>query len=451
MSILHPYQENAVRFALNHPYCGLFLDMGLGKTLSSVAVMDILKRRGQKHKWLVVAPKRIAEQSWPDDLNKWSRHHTLTWRVMPPGPKGRADYMTGDLPDVTLMGNSTTVLNWLDDHVRDWPWDGLIIDELSAFRNPNATRFRILKRRRRTMRRVIGLTGTPVPKSLDNLWAEIFLLDEGSALGTSVTKYRLKWFHPGARNGHVVYNWIPNPNAYDEIMTAINPFCLTMLARDKLPGLPRETTITHRLAMPTATRRAYQQLNRSMTTEINPHTITAVNAGVLTAKLSQLAAGFLYPDPDDPDRTTIDFDTVKLDALADIVEAAQGDPILVFYRFKHELERLRSRFGALVHTIGERDVIGRWNGGGIPVLAVNPAGAGHGLNLQYGGHICVWLSMPWDLELWMQANARLHRQGQSRVVQRHVLVEEHTVDERILDVLERRATLQESVMRALGE
>ena len=449
--ILHGYQKASVRFALDHPHCGLFLDMGLGKTLSSIAVMDILKRRGENLKWLVIAPKRIAEQSWPDDLDKWAQYHTLSWRVMPAGPTARADYMAGRLPDVTLMGNSTAVLGWLDDHVTDWPWDGLIIDELSAFRNPNAGRFRILKRRRRGMRRVIGLTGTPVPKSLDNLWAEIYLLDGGKALGSSITKYRLQWFHPGAHDQYVVYEWLPNRGAYDEIMAAIDPFCLTMLAKDKLPDLPQETVVTHHLTMPRATRRAYDQLRRDMVTTIDPHVVTAVNAGVLTAKLSQLASGFLYPDPDDPDGEIIDFDTVKLDALADIVEAAQGDPVLVFHRFKYELARIKKKLGEAVHTIDEKNVIARWNAGDIPVLAVNPASAGHGLNLQYGGHICVWMTAPWDLELWQQANARLHRQGQTRVVQRHMLVEDKTVDGRILDVLERRADLQRSVMRALGE
>ena len=297
-SPLTEYQKTAVRFALHHSYCGLFLDMGLGKTLTSIAVMDLCRRRGEGLKWLVVVPAQLIRQrTWERELDKWAAYHQLSCQSLgvPVRQRLAACRQTG-LPDVTLV--SAACLPWLDAHVAVWPWTGLIVDELSAYRNPRSQRFRILKRRRHGMRRIIGLTGTPVPKSLENLWAEIHVIDGGQALGASITRYRSEWFHPGARNWRtgVVYSWEPNPGAFDEIMTAIQPFCLSMSRRDFRPDIPDPIVDVRPVGMPAGTRSVYDRLLSDLTVDLQPGEITAGNAGVLTNRLSQLTAGFLYPN-----------------------------------------------------------------------------------------------------------------------------------------------------------
>lgn len=544
---LRPYQRRCVAFALRHPGAGLFLDMGLGKTLTTIAVMDAARRRGENLKWLVLAPARVARDTWPDELKQWSGVHGLTWMSLETTPAKRRRLLDGPIPDVTIV--SRDKITGLDKDVRRWPWDALVIDELSGFRNPRAARFRALKRHRRDMRRVIGLTGTPVPKSLENLWAQIYLLDQGEALGSSVTAYRRRWFHPGAHRGDVVYEWLPNYGAYEEIMDRLEPFCMTMLKADELPGLPvRPPTIRVPVAMPPATRRLYDQARRENVAELEDGTtITIANAGVLTGKLSQLAAGLLYPDgeairpaipailaagpaqrPQDPPAsdgglpagritglevtrppagpillsapdphpqgmevsarledgslTVLDpslwrarplgdepgesmlavipsapvraasvarLDQAKLDAMADIVERLDGEPLLVFYRFKAELDGMRERFGHALHTLDEPDAVRHWNQGEYPILTCHPAAAQYGLNLQHGGHTILWTTPTWNLEEWMQSNARLDRSGQTRPVTVMVLCSDCGVDARMLDVLEGRAELADAVMDTL--
>lgn len=547
-SPLSPYQKTAARFAIDHPGCGLFLDMGLGKTLTTIAVMDTLKAHGERLHWLVVAPARVARDSWPDELDKWATIHRLDWRLLDGTPAQRRAMLDQPTPDVTIV--SRELLGWLDRTVKDWPWDALILDELSGYRNPRATRWRILKTHRKAMRRVIGLTGTPVPKSLDNLWAQIWLLDQGKSLGTSRTVYRRRWFHEGDRNWATgqVYSWEPNPGAFDEIMTAIEPFCLTMLKKDKLQGLPARTLDVRTVDPGDEAKRIYRTLTRETAIDFDPGQITSANAGVLTGRLSQVAAGFLYPDRepfrpslyaaigdgpadwDGLDRTDPDIpplvgdenaipvalrfanpdaaptlppdanpagvvvladmsdgtvrragrgwadvrlfddgtltirptarlhraatriiDSAKLDALADLVDALDGQPLLVFHRFRIELERIRERLGPIVHTLDEPDAVARWNAGEFPVLACQPAGTQYGLNLQRGGHVICWMEPTWNLEEWSQANARLDRRGQTHPVHIVVLTARDTVDVRQMDVLEGRAKLADAVAAALKE
>lgn len=297
-SPLTEYQKTAVRFALHHSHCGLFLDMGLGKTLTSIAVVDLCRRRGEGLKWLVVVPAQLIRQhTWERELDKWAAYHQLSRQSLGVPVRQRlAACQRAGLPDVTLI--SSACLPWLDAHVTVWPWTGLIVDELSAYRNPRSQRFRILKRRRRTMKRIIGLTGTPVPKSLENLWAEIHVIDGGQALGASITRYREAWFHAGARNWRtgVVYSWEPNPGAFDEIMTAIQPFCLSMSRREYRPDITDPIVDIRSVSMPDGTRHVYDRLLSDLTVDLQPGEINAGNAGVLTNRLSQLTAGFLYPN-----------------------------------------------------------------------------------------------------------------------------------------------------------
>lgn len=462
---LHSYQASAVRFALDsfprHHGCGLFLDMGLGKTLTTICIMDLWHATHPDARFLVVAPKTVAVNTWPAELEKWSQAHRLDFAVacgMKPDPKRRAEALARNAT-VTIINQEN--LGWLDKHVDEWPWDCIILDELSGYKDPGSKRFRLLKRRRRNLnasplrsRRgreaswVLGLTGTPAAKGLMDLWAQCFLLDGGDALGATLTAYRTKWFTPGRRNGNVVYEWKPRPEAYDGIMTAIAPFCLTMLARDKLPGLPQSTVIDHMVPMPEGTRAAYDEFRREQWMEVGDTEVSAPNAGVLCNKLAQFTAGCVYPDPE-VGGDVVHLDDAKLDELDRIITESQGEQILVFYQFRDELERLKARYGRLVHTTDEPDIVARWDRHEVPILATHPLSSRFGLNLQHSGHIVVWLALTWSLEDYSQANCRLDRQGQTRPVQIHRLLEPDTVDMRKVAVLSGRAELAGAVMDEL--
>lgn len=453
---LHPYQAQAVRFALDafrrHGGAGLFLDMGLGKTLTTIAILDVLHAQYPEARFLIVAPKTVALHTWPDELEKFSSMHDLDWAVactQSSNPRKRREALDRNAT-VTIINQEN--IAWLDRNMRDWPWTGIVIDELTGFKDPGSKRFRILKRRRKDLRWTLGLTGTPAAKGLMDLWAQCHLLDGGAALGRTIAQYRSRWFTATRMNAqHQVIEWTAKDEAYGQIMHAIEPFCLTMLAKDKLPGLPEKTVIDHWLDMPKRTRIHYEQLREELVAYLKGQEVTAANMAVATNKLSQLTAGLLYPDtgPDGhPSGPALRLDDVKMDELERIVERAGGQPILVFYQYRDEMDRLKERFPA-VRDVREPGVVDQWNQGGIPLLATHPASARFGLNLQKGGHIIVWLSLTWSLEDWMQANARLLRQGQSMPVQIHRLLESDTIDARKTDVLAGRARLQDAVMGEL--
>ena len=337
------------------------------------------------------------------------------------------------------------------------------MDELSGYKDPSSNRFRILKRRRqdrthapkhpghgRPVQWVLGLTGTPAAKGLMDLWAQCRLLDTTGALETTLTRYRETYFTPGRRNGHVVYEWRARPGAFDRIMRRIEPFCLTMLAREQLQGLPdKPLIIDHWVEMPEQTRREYERFKHERWLELAGRQVTAVNAGVLAGKLVQFTSGCLYPDEDSVDGRIIHYDAAKLDVFDRIMAESQGEQILVFYQLRDELDRLRAKYGKRVRTVDEPGIVDAWNRGEVPVLAAHPAQAKFGLNLQHAGHIIVWLNLTWSLEDWAQANARLDRQGQTRIVQIHRIVTRDSVDERKLDVLSGRAVLADAVMGEL--
>ena len=449
MGALREYQAQAARFALDnlahHGGAGLFLDMGLGKTLTSIAVMDILHAADPTLRFLVVAPSLVARNSWPDELDHWQNHHSLDWAVACGTPKQRQAAL-GKKATVTVINQENIV--WLDQTMKEWPWKALIVDELSAYKNPGAKRFRALKRRRANMDWCLGLTGTPATKNLLDLWAEMYLIDQGATLGGTLTKYRNRFFHPSRWMAGRVIEWAPNPGAQDEILSLIDNECLSMRAKDKLPGLPRLLTVDHWLDMPADTKTKYDMIRRDMVAELDDgRVVSAANAGVLTGKLSQLAAGCLYPDTDDMTGQVTRFDNAKLDRLDEIIQNADG-PVLVFYRFQDELERMRNRYPDL-REVHEKNVLDEWNRGRIPLLAAHPAAAKYGLNIQHGGHEIVWTSLTWSLDEYDQANARLHRSGQDRPVTVHRLLESGTVDRRIVDVLAGRARLHDAVMGAL--
>ncbi len=464
---LHAYQKQAVLFALQafhtHGGAGLFLDMGLGKTLTTIAILDVMHRLHPDWRFLIVAPKTVAVNTWPAELAKWRQAHTLDWAVAC-GVKSNAKQRREALAQqatVTIINQEN--LGWLDRELAQWPWDGIVLDELSGYKDPSSNRFRILKRRRqdrthapkhpghgRPVQWVLGLTGTPAAKGLMDLWAQCRLLDTTGALETTLTRYRETYFTPGRRNGHVVYEWRARPGAFDRIMRRIEPFCLTMLAREQLQGLPdKPLIIDHWVEMPEQTRREYERFKHERWLELAGRQVTAVNAGVLAGKLVQFTSGCLYPDEDSEDGRVIHYDAAKLDVFDRIMAESQGEQILVFYQLRDELERLRAKYGKRVRTVDEPGIVDAWNRGEVPVLAAHPAQAKFGLNLQHAGHIIVWLNLTWSLEDWAQANARLDRQGQTRIVQIHRIVTRDSVDERKLDVLSGRAVLADAVMGEL--
>ena len=464
---LHAYQKQAVLFALQafhtHGGAGLFLDMGLGKTLTTIAILDVMHRLHPDWRFLIVAPKTVAVNTWPAELAKWRQAHTLDWAVAC-GVKSNAKQRREALAQqatVTIINQEN--LGWLDRELAQWPWDGIVLDELSGYKDPSSNRFRILKRRRqdrthapkhpghgRPVQWVLGLTGTPAAKGLMDLWAQCRLLDTTGALETTLTRYRETYFTPGRRNGHVVYEWRARPGAFDRIMRRIEPFCLTMLAREQLQGLPdKPLIIDHWVEMPEQTRREYERFKHERWLELAGRQVTAVNAGVLAGKLVQFTSGCLYPDEDSVDGRIIHYDAAKLDVFDRIMAESQGEQILVFYQLRDELDRLRAKYGKRVHTVDEPGIVDAWNRGEVPVLAAHPAQAKFGLNLQHAGHIIVWLNLTWSLEDWAQANARLDRQGQTRIVQIHRIVTRDSVDERKLDVLSGRAVLADAVMGEL--
>ena len=389
-SPLHEYQRRAIRFALNafaSPArgCGLFMEPGLGKTLTSIAIMDIMHAADPRARFLVVAPALVARNSWPDEFERWKDMHSLTWAVAAGTPKQRDRALEAGA-DVTIIGQDN--LKWLDGKVKAWPWTGLVVDELSGYRTPRSNRGLVLRRHARKAAWTLGLTGTPATKNLLDLWGEIAVIDRSETLERSMTRYRDRWFTPtryidmGGRRQPIDYT--PRDGAQREILDLIEPFCLSMKASDRLPGLPSMIETDHWLDMPDATRDTYDRLRREMVADLDDGTtVTVANAGVLTAKLAQLTCGCLYPDTDDPDGTVGHTDSVKLDALAGIVDAADG-PVLVFYQFKDELERMRARFPGM-REVHEKGVLEEWRRGRVPLLAAHPQAAKYGLNIQDGG------------------------------------------------------------------
>lgn len=454
---LHDYQRQAVRFALDaiaspHRGCALFLEPGLGKTLTSIAVMDVLHAADPTARFLVVAPALVARNSWPVELERWSGIHRLDHTLIAGTPKRRAELLEHESA-VTIIGQE--LLPWLDKTVRRWPWTGIVVDELSGYKSSGSKRGGILRRRARQAGWVLGLTGTPATRDLTDLWGEVAVVDRAETLGRSVTRYRERWFRPsryvtdGDGRSHVA-QWAPRPGAAADILGRIAPFCLSMRAADRLPGLPDRLDVDHWLDMPDDTRRTYETLRRDMVAALDGATVSAANAGVLTGRLDQLTCGCLYPDRDDPqgeERGILRLDDAKLDELDHIRAGADG-PLLVFYRYRAELDRMRERFDGL-REIHEDGVVDEWNAGHIPMLAAQPQAARYGLNLQHGGHEIAWTSLPWSFDDYRQACDRLHRQGQERPVRVHRILESDTVDARKLDVLTGRARLHEAVMAAL--
>lgn len=438
----HNYQSYAINYIETHPIAAVLLDMGLGKTVISLtAIADLLFDSFEVHRILVVAPLRVARDTWPAEIAKWEHLQHLTYAVCVGTPKERRMALLSGA-DITIINREN--LGWLiDSSGFDFDYDMVIIDELSSFKNHKSKRFQSLMKVRPKVKRIIGLTGTPSSNGLMDLWAEFKLLDFGERLGRFITHYRNNYFVPDKRNGEIIYSYKPMPYAEDAIYRRISDITISMKSTDHL-RMPELITSQYEVQLSEEEEKRYEELKADFILELPEGEITAANAASLTGKLSQLANGAIYDD----DGNIIEFHDRKLDALEDLIEAANGKPLLVAYWFKHDLERIKKRFN--VREIKSSKDITDWNNGDIPVAVIHPASAGHGLNLQAGGSTLIWFGLTWSLELYQQTNARLWRQGQisGTVVIEHIITK-GTIDERILKALSLKEVTQNALIDAV--
>ena len=438
----HDYQKYATRFIVEHPIAAVFLQMGLGKSVITLtAIQELALERFEVCRVLVIAPLRVARDTWPAEIQKWDHLHGLTYSVA----VGTESERIAALKKNTLIHiiNRENVQWLIEQSGLPFQYDMVVIDELSSFKSYQAKRFRVLMKVRPKVARIVGLTGTPSSNGLMDLWAEFRLLDMGRRLGKFITRYREDFFLPDRRSAQQVFTWKPKPCAETEIYRRISDITISMKSADFLQ-MPEYISNRVPVKLSPAERKTYDKLKQELVISLQGAEIDAANAASLSGKLCQLANGGIY----DADHNSLFFHERKLDALEDIIEAANGQPVLVAYWFKHDLERIRERF--TVREIRTSRDIADWNSGKIPVACIHPASAGHGLNLQAGGNTLVWFGLTWSLELYQQTNARLWRQGQKAdTVVVHHIVTTNTIDEQILAALERKDTTQTALMNAV--
>ena len=436
----HDYQTRAIKRIKQQTHCGLLLSMGLGKTVITLTAIQDLINDFAISKVLVIAPKRVAEDTWSREHQKWDHLKDLRISKVLGDAKQRTAALRADA-DIYVMGRDNTV--WLIENGY-FDFDMVVIDELSSFKNPQAKRFRSLRKVISKARRVVGLTGTPSPNGLMDLWAEMYLLDGGKRLGKSLGVYRETFFRPGRRNGYVVYDYIPLKGAQDEIQRRISDICISMTAEDYLELPERiDNVIPVKLSPEELT--VYRQMEKDQLLQLQDETVVALSAAAVMNKLLQIANGAVYT----AEGTIARIHQQKLDALDEIIDTTDG-PVLVFYSFRHDLEAIMERFPE-ARLLSRSEDIDDWNAGRVRILLAHPASVGYGLNLQDGGHVIVWYGLTWSLELYQQANARLHRQGQKMPVIIHHLIAEGTVDEQVMKALKSKDTSQTALMNALKE
>ena len=507
--IPHSYQSYAIDFILSHPACGLLLDLGLGKTVITLsALYELIFERFEIDRVLIIAPIRVATTTWPNEIEKWDHLHGLTYSVV---VGNREERETALRKNALIYITNREQVPWLvESGLFDFRGCCIVVDELSSFKSPKAKRFKALRKVRSKAARFIGLTATPASNGLQDLWAQINLIDMGERLGRSVTGYRERYFVPDRRSREVVFTYKPKPGAEEVIYRTISDICVSMKGSDylKLPDLirttcpvsmtPREKAQYERLkkdfimkieeepngegllrksrssgvselSSPVRGKRVDTELVTASTRGLLPVsqlprercdmvtvpcvttctlTVTAANAASLANKLTQLANGCVYSD----DGTPIEFHSQKLDELESIIEQANGNPVLVAYWYRHDAERIRrrlDRMGVTWADIGSAESISKWNAGELQVGLIHPASAGHGLNLQQGGSHLVWFGLTWSLELYSQTNGRLYRQGQQHPVTIQHIVTRGTIDERILAALEAKSITQDALIDAV--
>lgn len=439
--IPYSYQEYALKFILNSKAAGIFLDCGLGKTVITLtAIAELMHNRFEISKALVIAPLRVAENVWDVEAKKWGHlKHLRVAKVL--GSEKKRIQALNTNADIYVINRENT--KWLVDYYKkDWPFDMLVLDELSSFKSHRAKRFKALRKVRPLCKRVVGLTGTPAPNGLIDLWAQVYLLDSGQRLGKTISGYRERYFLPDKRNQHVIFSYKPREGAEEAIYKKLSDICISMKNRDYLT-LPERMDNILGINLPPKVLEQYRQLERDLLLPLLEGDIVAGSAAVLTNKLLQITGGAVY---DEEKKVQILHDE-KLKALEDLVEATNGKPVLVYYNYRHELERIQKQF--LCRVLDTAKDMEDWNKGEIPVMLAHPASAGHGLNLQNGGSTIIWFGLPWSLELYQQANARIHRQGQKNTVVVHHLVAKETIDEDVMQVLAKKQAGQEALLQAV--
>lgn len=436
----HDYQKYAIEYIKSHPITALFLDMGLGKTVTTLtAIRDLMYDAFEVKRMLVVAPLRVARDTWPDELRKWNHLKELTCSVVVGTVAERRRALQQDA-DIYIVNREN--LAWLYENSR-LDFDMVVLDELSSFKNHQSKRFRAMKAMRPKVKRIVGLTGTPTGNGLMDLWAEFRILDMGERLGRYISQYRNLYFKPDKRNGMVVYSYKPLPGAEEAIYHQISDITMSMKATDYLE-MPELVSVAKEVRLSETEKKRYDELKKSLVLELPGGEVTSANAASLTLKLSQMANGAIYTD----DKNVVNIHDRKLEALEDLVESANGKSVLVAYWFKHDKDRIRERMEA--RELKEPQDFADWNAGKIPVALIHPASAGHGLNLQKGGSILIWFGLTWSLELYQQTNARLWRQGQAdkTVIIQHIVAKD-TIDERILNVLKHKDGTQAALIDAV--
>lgn len=437
----HDYQKVAIDFALQNQSSGLFLDMGLGKTVITLTVIEELKNNYlEELKVLVIAPKRVAEDTWTTEYEKWDHLKNLKVVKVIGNSKQRKAALEKEA-DIYIITRDN--IAWLVDFLsKDWDFNTVIIDELSSFKNHQSKRFKALRKVRPFINRIIGLTGTPAPNGYEDLWSQIYLLDRGERLGKTISEYRRKYFNTLYRHGYNEYEL--KEGAKEQIDGILKDLCISMKAKDYLKL--KEPLYINRIAkLDEKEYKLYKDMERDAVLELGDEDITALSAAAVSNKLLQLSNGAVYTD----ERKVIEIHNKKLEVLEELIEEAKGEPVLVFYNFQHDKDRIIEKFKKDVRVLDTEKDIKDWNNKKIKILLAHPASAGHGLNLQEGGSIIIWFGLTWSLELYQQANARLNRQGQKETVRIYHIIAEKTIDERVLEVLKGKNTRQEELLRKL--
>lgn len=437
----HEYQSYATEFILSHPISAVFLEMGLGKSVITLsAIFDLCLDSFLVCKVLVIAPLRVARDTWPAEINKWDHLKGLSYSVAVGTEKERIDALK---KQSTLYIINRENVDWLV-HKSGIPFhfDMVVIDELSSFKSYGAKRFKSLLKVRPSVKRIVGLTGTPSSNGLMDLWAELRILDLGQRLGRYISHYRNTYFTPDKRNAQIIFSYKPLPGAEEEIYKQISDITISMKSTDYLK-MPEYVSNEVFVTLSDKEWRVYSDFKEDMVANLGDEEIDAVNAAVLSGKLLQMANGAVY----DSENKAHVIHEKKLDALEDLIEGANGKPVLVAYWYKHDLERIKDRFP--VRQIQSSKDIEDWNDGKIPIAVIHPASAGHGLNLQSGGSTLIWFGLTWSLELYQQTNARLYRQGQKDTVIVHHIITKNTIDEDVLLALTKKEKTQDALIDAV--
>lgn len=441
----HDYQKVAEEKIIELPAVGLFLDMGLGKTVITLtAINRLMYEMFAVSRVLVIAPKRVAEDTWSRESQKWDHLQHLKLSKILGTREQRLQAVNKDA-DIYIINRENVA--WLVEECqkkRRWPYDMVVIDELSSFKSSKSQRFRALKKVTPLIKRIVGLTGTPTPNGLLDLWPQMYLLDRGLRLGKTVTGYRERYFYPGMRNGYTVFNWTLKEGAERAIQEKIKDICISMSAEDYL-ALPERMNNIISVELSEQEKKLYKTMEKEQIFSLDESEIVALTAATVANKLLQMANGTVY----DLDKNCKHIHDRKLEALEEILDVTD-EPVLVFYNFQHDYDRLMEHFRKLdPRRLDTAEDIRDWNEGRIKLLLAHPASVGHGLNIQDGGHIIIWFGLTWSLELYQQANARLYRQGQKRNVIIHHLVAQGTIDEQVMSVLEKKDASQRALLEAV--